>query len=208
MHLLRVRPGRYEGEGDLVSRIEPHDVTLRSDRVALRPMTEDDMALLCRWESEPEVRCTAVDSKGDVRTAEQIKDFYLNISRNGFCFIIEFDGVPIGYGWLKRLTSEDIQGEFPGKDVRQIDLTIAEKAYWGRGIGTMAIELLTEFGFEFEGADVLIARDVGDHNPRGRRAFEKDNYSVWRENRPKDGCGGGPTYDLILRKEDFRPKTE
>ncbi len=33
-------------------------------------------------------------------------------------------------------------------DCRRIDLLIGEKEFWGRGIGTCVIRLLTEFGFE------------------------------------------------------------
>jgi hypothetical protein len=35
--------------------LRPHAVTLRGERVVLRPMTEGDWGVLLRWNNDPEV---------------------------------------------------------------------------------------------------------------------------------------------------------
>jgi hypothetical protein len=38
-----------------MNHLRTHDITLRSERVVLRPMTEGDWNILLRWNSDPEV---------------------------------------------------------------------------------------------------------------------------------------------------------
>jgi RimJ/RimL family protein N-acetyltransferase len=54
--------------------------------------------------------------------------------------------------------------EYPGFDVRRIDLMIGEKALWGQGLGTEVVRLLTDLAFQQEGADYVFA--VLAKNPR------------------------------------------
>ena len=41
-------------------------------------------------------------------------------------------------------------------DVRRIDMSIGEKNYWGKGIGTLFIGMLVKYAFECEHVDVYI----------------------------------------------------
>ena len=80
---------------------------------------------------------------------------------------------------------------------------IGEKHMWGQGYGSDTISVLTRFGFEDEGVDLIFACGVADYNPRSRRAFEKIGYTVDQciENQP--GTKARYEYDLILSIGDY-----
>ena len=66
----------------------------------------------------------------------------------------------------------------PGCDCRRIDLSIGEKQYWNKGLGTEIIRALVDFGFSEGKADFIFACDVADYNPRSRAAFAKVGFRV------------------------------
>ena len=119
------------------------------------------------------------------------------ISRSAFCFIIEFEGRPVGECWLQEMNLERVLRRTRGLDCRRIDLEI-EKAYWGRGIGTAAIRLLVELGLEREGADAIFAMDVAGDNPRSRRAFEKAGFELYATVPQPSGGRASARHDLVI----------
>ena len=117
-------------------------------------------------------------------------------------FVIEHEGQTIGECWLQKMNLQRILDEFPGQDVRRIDLAIGAKDLWGQGLGSEAIRLLVALAFDGEGVDALVCL-TGGHNPRSRRAFEKAGFSVLRTvpwpGNPKAEFG----YDLLLTRERY-----
>ncbi len=99
---------------------------------------------------------------------------------------------------------ERILEEHPDLYCRRIDLLIGEKEFWGRGIGTCVIRLLTEFGFESQDADAIFGCDVADYNTRSRRAFQTAGFEIYsiqkQDPRSKANC----CCDLVFRKEKCR----
>ena len=87
--------------------------------------------------------------------------------------------------------------------MRRIDLAIGEKRLWGQGLGTEMIRLLTRLSFEREGCDVLFGVDVGGHNPRSWRDFERTGIRVLRTVPAPDSAKTTFTYDLLLTREDY-----
>jgi RimJ/RimL family protein N-acetyltransferase len=166
-------------------------------------MSETDWDVLARWNSDPEVLWYAEGDDVTSRPLEDVQGIYREVSQTGFCFIIEVGGWPIGECWLQEMNRDRILSRYPGKDCRRIDLTIGEKQMWGRGYGTDTISVLTRFGFEDEGADLIFACGVADYNPRSRRAFEKVGYAVDQciENPP--GTKARCEYDLVLSRRDY-----
>ena len=57
-------------------------------------------------------------------------------------------------------------------DVRRIDMSIGEKAYWNKGIGTQFIGMMIDFAFYGENVEVLHCF-CEDYNVRSRRTWEK-----------------------------------
>ena len=107
--------------------------------------------------------------------------------------MIEVEGRPIGECWLQRMNLRRIVDQFPGKDLRRIDLMIGEKELWGRGYGAEAIALLVDFGYSREAADAIFGM-VSAGNARSLRAFEKCGFYRHAAIREEDGT---LSYDLV-----------
>jgi hypothetical protein len=56
----------------------------------------------------------------------------------------------------QQMNLPDVKTMYPdGTNVRRIDISIGEKAYWGRGIGTTCVRMLIDLAFSRENVDVL-----------------------------------------------------
>lgn len=181
-----------EKEHVLPDEIRTHDVHLRGERIALRPMTENDWEHVLAWNADPEVLIWS-DDITEIRPEEETKDIYRSVSRFAFVFIIEHEGEPIGECWLQKMNLPEIIEQFPGKDLRRIDIMIGRKDLWGQGLGSDAIKALVKFGFEHDGADGIFTL-VRSNNLRSQGAFKKAGFrdaplewpgevalAVWRE---------------------------
>lgn len=167
----------------LPNRLRTHDIRLSGERVALRPMTENDWEYVSAWNADPEVLFWTDDPGNPPRAPEETKQGYRSVSVFAHVFIIELEGEPIGDIWLQKLNLPEIIERFPGRDLRRIDITIGRKDLWGKGLGTDAIRTLLRFAFEQERADGVYY-GVSPHNPRSRRAAEKAGF------RPLEGSEG------------------
>ena len=182
-------------------RLRRHDVTLGAGRVVLRPLTEGDWELVVGLWNDQSIACYA-DAAPSTYTTEQVQGIVRGISWTGFCFVIEFEGRPVGECWLQEMNVARVLRRYPGLDCRRIDIEI-QKDFWDRGIGSTAIGLLVSFGFESEGADGIFAVDVGEENGRSLRAFGKSGFGVegvegkrldlvvWGDEEASSACGAG-----------------
>ena len=159
-----------------VSRLQTHDVNLRDDHVTLRPLTEDDWGHLLEWNNDPEVMECADHEDFKPSTLGEMQAIYRWIATHAHCFIMEVEGYAIGECWLQRTNLRRIVNQFPGKNLRRIDLMIGEKELWGRGYGTEVIDLLVNFGFSHESVDTIFGIVSAD-NVRSLRAFQKCGFT-------------------------------
>ena len=189
-------------------RLHTHDVTLRAGPVTLRPLTEEDWDLVVGWWNDPDIASYA-DAEPSVYSLEQVQEIVRGISDSAYCFVIEFEDRPVGECWLQEMNVQRILDRNPGLDCRRVPLEI-EKAYWGRGIGTAAIRLLVEFGFETKGADAIFAVDVADYNSRSRRAFEKAGFELYDTVPQPPGDRARVRHDLVIwaDRRSGRPAAE
>jgi aminoglycoside 6'-N-acetyltransferase len=179
--------------------LNEHNITLHGEQVVLRPMTENDWDILARWNSDPEVLYFSEGTDVKSYDLEDVQWMYRGVSQNAFCFIIEFNGQPIGNCWLQRMNIERLLEKYPGKDCRRIDLMVGEKRLWGQGLGTDTIRTLTKFGLE-EGADMIFGL-VGDYNLRSVGAFKRAGYEVDAEVEEPPGEKAIFSYDLVIRRQ-------
>jgi aminoglycoside 6'-N-acetyltransferase len=193
-------------------KLKQHEVILEGKtppgrNIRLRSMTEDDWDILAKWNSDPEVLYYSEGGNVTAYTLEQVQEIYRSVGKNAFCFIIEVDGKPVGECWLQKMNLERILQKYPDVDCRRIDLMIGEKQYWGKGIGTLVIHLLTEFGFVREDADIIFGITL-DYNVRCIRAFQKAGYEIVSKIKEAPGRKANYEYDLALTKEEFFEKRE
>lgn len=179
-------------------RLREHQITLRSERLTLRPMTEEDWELLLGWNSDPEVLYFSEGDDVSSRSLEDVQGIYREVSQKAFCFIVELAGRPIGECWLQEMNLERILVKYSEHDCRRIDLMIGEKELWGQGYGTEIIGVLTAFAFGVEKADAVFGCYVADYNPRSRRAFEKNGYRVDAKTEESPGRKARFSYDLVI----------
>ena len=176
------------------SSLAPHDVALRGGAVTLRPMTEGDWDALLTWNNDPVVMELADANPFEQTTLEELQTIYRWISTHAYCFIMEVDGNPIGECWLQRMNLQRLVVQFPGHDLRRIDLMIGKQALWGRGYGTEAIGLLVDFGFRQQRADAIFGL-VKEFNRRSQRAFAKNGFTRHATVNEPDG---NVTADLVV----------
>ena len=161
-----------------MSIIRTHSMFFTDGVVSLRPMTDDDLPLLTRWNSDPEVLHF---SEGDVDpySEEEVASIYGSISLSADCFILSVDGVEIGECRMQPMKSPFPEPLRNSTDCRRLDIVIGEKDYWGKEFGSRAIGLLCRFAFENTSCTHLFACGILDYNERCRKAFEKNGFKIY-----------------------------
>jgi RimJ/RimL family protein N-acetyltransferase len=186
-----------------MQQIRSHNISLQGKRVFLRPMNEDDWGVLEKWNKDPEVLYYCEGDDVEQYDSEEVKSIYRSVSQHAFCFIIELNNIPLGECWLQEMNLERISKQYPGKDCRRIDLTIGEKRYWGQGIGTEVINLLTTFGFKQAQADVIFACEVADYNYRSIKAFQKAGFVICQTMPQSPTDKASYRFDLAFTRDEW-----
>ena len=167
-----------------MSIIKTDDITLYGSSgkygIILHPLCDDHLPLLYKWNADPEVLYWTEGGEDIVRSydAKTVHAIFGGVSQNALCFLIEVDGRPIGECWLQKMNILNVKTMYSeSTDVRRIDMSIGEKAYWGKGIGTALIRMLVDYAFNGGHVDVLHCFNE-DYNPRARRIWEKNGFSL------------------------------
>lgn len=87
-------------------------------------------------------------------------------------------------------------------DVRRIDMSIGEKEYWGKGIGTCFIGMMVDFAFYGEHVDVLHCF-CEDYNVRSCRMWEKHGFTRVLEEAIPNSWKGTTQYHYRLTRDEF-----
>ncbi len=189
-----------------MSIIQTHDITLYGGSgIVLRPLSDEHLPYLYKWCADPEVLYWTEGGTADMNLSygpDTVHDIYGGVSQNAFCFLVEADGVPIGECWLQKMNLSYVKALYPqGLDVRRIDMSIGEKDYWGRGIGTQFIGMLVDFAFCGQHVDVLHCF-CEDYNHRSRRMWEKHGFTlVLSEELPQPQKGKLQYHYRLTRQE-------
>jgi aminoglycoside 6'-N-acetyltransferase len=164
---------------------------IRGERTSLRPVSDDDLDLLVGWLADPEVYRWW---EGRPLSRDEVADLYTGRRRPEVDpFIVEADGVPVGYLQVWRGT------ETSGG----IDMFLVPEAR-GRGLGPDAARAASRFLLDRRGWTEVTVDPMVD-NLRAIRAFERAGFSSPREE--LDDETGKRILRMVVRREvqDVRP---
>lgn len=187
--------------------IKSHDITLYGGNeydIVLRPLSDEHLPLLYKWNSDLEVLYwTEGDDVTEPYGEDTVHDIYGGVSQNAFCFLVEANGIPVGECWLQKMNMPDVIAMYPaGTDIRRIDMSIGEKDYWNKGIGTMLVRMLVDFAFNGEHADVLHCF-CDEYNIRSQRVWEKNGFLLVQKVKHKNCKKSEYEYQYALTKQQY-----
>jgi RimJ/RimL family protein N-acetyltransferase len=107
-------------------------------RVVLRPVEEEDLPLVLRWQNHPEVWWYMDYER--VFSLEDLREDLERARREGYPFLITVDGRPVGRIGLNRFRRRD--------RICSLYLYIGEPALWGRGYAHDAVMALLSHAFD------------------------------------------------------------
>ena len=120
------------------------DPSLKDGGVSLRPLVEDDVPLLARWFSDPDVVqwLQISEDPPHLRTMEAMRERFEMMRDDPFTEVwrIDVEGSPIGQ--IELVEIHELQRR------AEVHLCIGEKDVWGRGHGTRAVRLALYRAFE------------------------------------------------------------
>ena len=160
---------------------------LESQTIKLRPVSMDDLNDLFEYAQDPDVGPRAGwPPHQNIETTLGILNKWLdpNYPEQIFAIVYKQNNKTIGTIGItllnKHLKRQDnyvaIDLINQGKTVYEIGLTIS-KAYWGKGVGSEAISLMTDYIFKELNADIVMALH-SEANIGSKRIQEKNNFNV------------------------------
>jgi RimJ/RimL family protein N-acetyltransferase len=152
--------------------------TLHGRLVTLRPFRPDDVEVMARVLSDPEVRrlTGSVESTAEAERAEpvdeRLRDWYGSRNDQPDRLDLAIDDAATG-----RLVGEVVLNEVDVDALTCNLRVLVGPEGRDRGLGTEAVAMATAYGIEVLGLR-RITLEVFEFNPRGRRVYEKVGYSV------------------------------
>lgn len=144
---------------------------IRGERTFLRPAERSDIPLFVRWLSDAET-AQFLSARTPLSTPLEEAWFERMVAgegKDGYHFVMCLleSGQP--FGTIGLFDLDHVNGS------AGMGIAIGEKALWGQGLGTDALNALVDFGF----GELRLQRiwlDVYDFNPRARRSYEKCGF--------------------------------
>jgi RimJ/RimL family protein N-acetyltransferase len=147
----------------------------------LRPLESDDGALVQPWLNDPEVtRTLRIHGPLSLHAEQAFIDKVLASEHDLVAVLMRRDtDQAIGLAGLHQIDFKCRHAVF--------GITIGEKSCWGMGFGTEATFLMLRHAFETLNLNRVMLL-VHEHNPRGRRTYEKLGF----------------THEGVLRQDAYR----
>ena len=172
---------------------------LEGQKVTLRPPDETDAARFVAWFADLEV--TRYLAERFPLSLQQEEDFIKRIgeSKNDVWWVIEAEGKAIGATGIHRINWLDANGT--------TGIVIGDKASWGKGFATEAMQLRTRYAFRELNLHKLMT-EVDTENEASRKALERNGYrtvGVHREQSFREGKWKDRWLGEVLR-DDWEKK--
>jgi len=134
----------------------------------LSPVSYDDVEKYTEWINDMETGVFVLFASNVIGVAKE-KEILMHLDQNDIIFAIidKESNNPLGFCGLHN------KNEIHRSAV--LGITIADKNYWGHGIGTEAVQLLLDFGFNMLNLH-SISLDVFSYNTRAIKCYEKCGF--------------------------------
>ena len=191
--------------------IQTHDINLYGKKkdfnIHLRPLNDVHLPLLYKWNADPEVTywCEGNDDGRLFNDEQTVRDIYEYVSPIAYCFLLEVDGEPIGDCWLEQMNIQEVIDMYPNLNVKRIDMMIGEKSWWGKGIGSALVGMLTDYAFIHDNVDIIYIPGVFDFNIRSQRTFLRNGYKFVKAVDVDYNPKVKQEYHYVLPKADWKP---
>ncbi|MCQ2982392.1 MAG: GNAT family N-acetyltransferase [Treponemataceae bacterium] len=180
--------------------IDISNVTLKTERLILRPWTLDDVDDLYAYAS--------VEGVGEWagwlphKSRDESRKIVESFIRHKKVFAIEYQGKVIGTLGFEEYREAEYP-ELEGKKARELGFVLS-KAYWGKGFMTEAVTEGIRYLFEDVGLDAITCRHWVK-NDRSRRVQEKCGFTHVRDSIHNTTFGEErQSWCNILMKEDWK----
>ncbi len=171
---------------------------IKSDKVIIRPLEEDDAAAFYSWYNDPEINLWASGAWPQIAmlSKDEIwQRFFESDDEYRYTVLNESD-IPIGTIGFKNFNVSSRSAD--------LFIVIGEKNYWNKGYGTAALQLFITYLFQQWNLHRLML-DTWDGNERAIAIYKKLGFVT--EGRLREACYVMGEYrDLIimgLLKQDF-----
>lgn len=164
----------------------------------LSPISPEDAEVVVKWSNNLDVSiCTGEAS--DMITYNKQKNYIESTINSGYGFLIisKSNDEPVGTCRLKHVDLINRRAE--------LGIFIGEKSCWNIGIGTEAIKLILDFGFNIINIRNIML-EVYSFNERAIKAYEKCGFKEMGRRR-KSIIYGNKEYDVVymdILSEEFR----
>ena len=186
--------------------IRSHSTVLHSRwegrELCLRPMMDTHLPLLYEWNTRQEVLFWCEGDDILAQSEEDVRGIYGSIARQAYMFILYVDGTPVGDCWIQEMNLPEILESHNGKAIKRIDLTIYEKALWGKGLGGQALKMLVSFGFQACKADLIYAI-TEDYNIRCQRCIQRCGFQLERRMEHPPTSKGSAELCYVMTRDMF-----
>lgn len=153
------------------------------ERIYLRPLEREDAPVMLPWVNDPDVLATLFmyTPKNLQAELDFIEHLYKSDTDIVLGIVLKESDRLIGSTGLHRIDWKNRHCAF--------GILIGDKAQWGKGYGTEATRLMTDYAFGVLGMH-RVWLHVYEYNQRGIRAYEKAGFvreGVLREDRYHNG---------------------
>lgn len=175
-------------------------IDITNENIRIRTLTDGDFPLLLEWLSNENV-LEFYGGRDKKYTLEDIEEHYSETWNNEiFRVIIEYNGIPVGYGQIYKMYDElHDEYQYPkisNEVVYGMDQFIGEPEYWSKGIGSKYAKMVFEFLRRERNADAVIV-DPHQNNLRAIKSYQKAGFRIIKD-LPKHELFEGKKVDCYL----------
>ena len=154
---------------------------IHENELMIRRMTRHDFPLMVRWLSNPAVLEFFEEPPTDIDRVIQKYGPRVDGDHYVTPWIIEYRDQPIGYIQHYEIQENELTTYgYAGKQaIYGIDQFIGETDYWGKGIGTKAIEIMLNYLCK-RGAEKVVL-EVKNYNSRAISSYKKCGFQRIKE---------------------------